>query len=232
MLASLPIASPLLFWGFVGLSIIVAGGVVVAIGRTSGKVAGKRAAIVALFWLGSTGYLGASGHLDAWEPPRVGFLFVAGLGFLAWAARQTWTERLGDLPLKLLVGFQAFRIIVELLLHTAVNEGVANPTMTWTGTNLDIIPGVTALLLLPFVDRLDRRVLQGWNLVMAGVLVVTVATGMMAAPSPFRQFMADPPNVFIAGFPFVWLPAILVTTAWLGHIVLFRRLRRAPAAAE
>jgi hypothetical protein len=154
------------------------------------------------------------------------------LGFLAWAARQPWTERLGDLPIKLLVGFQAFRIMVELLLHTAVNEGVAHPTMTWTGTNLDIIPGVTALLLLPFVDRLDRRVLQGWNLVMAGVLVVTVVTGIMAAPSPFRQIMGDPPNLFIVGFPFVWLPTILVAAGWLGHIVLFRRLRRAPADAE
>ena len=74
--------------------------------------------------------------------------------------------------------------------------------------------------------RLDRRVLQGWNLLMAGVLVVTMVTGGLAAPSPFRQIMGDPPNAFVAGFPYVWIPTVLVCSAWLGHIVLFRRLRR------
>ena len=154
------------------------------------------------------------------------FLLVPMLAFLVWAARQPWTARLGDLPLALLVGFQSFRILVELLLHQAVKEGIANPTMTWSGTNLDIVSGVTALLLVPFVGRIDRRVLQGWNLLMAGVLAVTVITGLLAAPTPLRQIMGDPPNVFVVGFPGVWLPTILVTSAWLGHIVLFRRLRR------
>jgi hypothetical protein len=35
-----------------------------------------------------------------------------------------------------------------------------------------------------------------------------------------RLIQGDPANVFIAGFPFVWLPTILVPSAWLGHIVL------------
>ncbi len=153
---------------------------------------------------------------------------VPTLLFLAWAARQPWTERLGELPLSILVGFQSFRILVELLLHASVEEGVAHPTMTWTGTNLDIVSGVTALVLAPFAARLDRRLLQGWNLVMAGVLVVTVVTGMAAAPTPFRQIMGDPPNTMVGGFPYVWLPSILVLFACFGHIVLFKRLRRAP----
>jgi hypothetical protein len=39
--------------------------------------------------------------------------------------------------------------------------------------------------LLQLVDRLDRRVLQGWNVLMAN-MVVTVVTTMLAEPSPFR----------------------------------------------
>jgi hypothetical protein len=219
-------ASPPLFWGFTLLSILVAGIVVLGIHQTSGAAVSRKALLVTLGWLVLTGVLGWTELLDAWAPPRMVVLLVPGLAFLAWAARQPWTLRLGELPLRLLVGFQAFRIIVELLLHEAVAEGIANPTMTWTGTNLDMVSGVTALLLVPFVDRINPRVLQGWNLTMAGVLVVTVVTGILAAPSPFRQIMGDPPNVFIAGFPGVWLPNILVLAAWLGHIVLFRRLRR------
>jgi hypothetical protein len=219
-------ASPLLFWGFVILSILVVGIVVIGIHHTSGPAVGRKALVLTLSWLTLTGVLGWTELLDTWAPPPMGVLLMAGLVFLAWAARQPWTMRLGELPLRLLVGFQAFRILVELLLHEAVAKGIANPTMTWTGTNFDMIPGVTALLLVPFVDRINPRVLQGWNLTMAGVLVVTVVTGILAAPSPFRQIMGDPPNVFIAGFPGVWLPTILVLVAWLGHIVLFRRLNR------
>ncbi len=101
------------------------------------------------------------------------------------------------------------------------------PTQDWTGTNFDIIPGITALALIPWASRLRTRTLQAWNLGMAGVLVVTVVTAVLAAPTPFRQIAGDPPNVFIASFPFIWLPTVLVASAWLGHIVLFRRLRRA-----
>jgi len=224
----LPTPSPLLFWGFVALPLLVSAALAGAIGRTSGAAAGRRAATALGLWLLVTGGLGASGLLDAWAPPRALLLFAAVLAFLAWAARRPWTERLGDLPLQVLVGFQAFRIAVEGLLHVAVGEGVAHPTLTWTGTNLDIIPGVTALALIPWAERLSRGALQAWNLAMAGILGVTVVTAVLAAPTPFRQIAGEPPNVFIASFPFVWLPAILVAAAWLGHIVLFRRLRRAP----
>ena len=227
MLDSLPTPSAPLYWGFVLLPLLVAGAVVWAIGRTSGGRARQAAGAMLALWLGSTAALGASGVLDAWAPPRMFLVFALVLGFLAWAARQPFTLRLGDLPLELLVGFQAFRIAVEWLLHLSVLEGVAHPTLTWTGTNFDIIPGITALALAPWASRIHRRALQAWNVGMAGVLVVTVVTAVLAAPTPFRQIAGDPPNVFIASFPFIWLPTVLVASAWLGHIVLFRRLRRA-----
>jgi hypothetical protein len=96
---------------------------------------------------------------------------------------------------------------VETLLHAAVEEGVANPTMTWSGTNFDIVPGISALLLFPFANRLKPRTLQWWNLAMAVVLVFTVVTAMLATPTPIRQIGGDPANVFVSRFPFVWLPA-------------------------
>ena len=61
------------------------------------------------------------------------------------------------------MGFQGFRIVVEMLIHIAVQEGIAHPTMTWSGTNWDLVVGVTAVLLVPFAKRLDNRVLQIWN---------------------------------------------------------------------
>ncbi len=226
------IADPsfILEWSFALLPLLVGGTVVWAIRRTSGRSAGIWAGATLTLWLVLTGGLAGSGFLDQWNPPRMLFLFGSILIFLFWSARQPWTQRLGDLSLKWLVGFQAFRIGVEVLLHQAVQEGVAHPTMTWTGTNFDILPGISALLLCPFADRLRPRSLQIWNVAMAVVLIFTVVTAVLAAPTPFRQIGGNPPNVFVASFPFVWLPAVLVTSAWLGHIVLFRRLRRSPEA--
>ena len=226
VLDTLPAPSPPLLWTFAVLPGLVSAAFIWAIGRTSGPGAARRALLALLLWSIATAALGVSGFLDAWSPPRMLLLFLGILAFLGWAARQPWTQRLGDLSLRLLVGFQAFRIAVEFALHEAVEQGIAPPTLTWTGTNWDIVPGVTALLLIPFVERLDRRALQAWNLTMAGVLVVTVSTSLLAAPTPFRLIQGYPPNVFVAGFPFVWLPMILVPSAWLGHIVLYRRLRR------
>lgn len=226
MLEALPAPSPLLFSTFVALPLLVSGSVIWGITRTSGPETGRMAARITAGWLLLTGGLAASGLLDHWSPPRMPLVFLAAIAFLVWAARQPWTERLGDLPLQVLVGFQSFRILVELGLHTAVSQGLAHPTMTWTGTNADIIPGITALALFPFAPRINRRVLQTWNVVMAGVLVFTVVTALLAAPTPLRLIPGDPANTFIASFPFVWLPAVLVTSAWLGHVVLFRRLSR------
>jgi len=36
----------------------------------------------------------------------------------------------------------------------------------------------------------------------------------------------EPSNTWVAFFPYVWLPSILVTAALLGHIVVFRKLRK------
>ena len=151
-------------------------------------------------------------------------ILLSMVGYLAWSSRQPWTAKLADLPLSFLVGFQGFRIVVEMLIHIAVQEGIAHPTMTWSGTNWDIVAGVTAVLLAPFTKRLDHRVLQIWNVSMALVLMVTVVTAVLAAPIPFRQIMGEPANTWVTHFPFIWLPTILVFCAWLGHIVLFRKL--------
>jgi hypothetical protein len=222
----LPEPSLLLWLGFIALPLVMAALVVAAVGVTSGRRAGQRAALVTAAWLALTAVLAASGFLNHWAPPRIALVLVGIIALVTWTARSTWGAALGRLPLQLLVGFQAFRILVELLIHRAVLESVAPETLTWTGYNLDIIPGVTALMLAPVAHRLPRPALHLWNLAAAATLCVTVVTALGAAPTPF-QFIHDPvPNTWVARFPFVWLPAVLVAVAFAGHVALFRRLRR------
>lgn len=42
-----------------------------------------------------------------------------------------------------------------------------------------------------------------------------------------RSFSDGPPNLLPSTFPYVWLPTFLVQLALFGHLLLFRRLRRA-----
>lgn len=196
-------------------------------GLTPGpRVAGLAAAAAFVAWFALTGGLAASGFLDKWAPPRLTLALGTVLAVLLWASRADWTARLENLPLSLLVGFQSFRIIVELLIHKAVVEGVAAPTHTWTATNLGIRPGATALLPTPFAQRIPREWLQTWNVSSALILAITVVTALLAMSTPFQQIDGNPPNEWVATLPFVWLPAVLVLCAWLGDVVLFRRLLR------
>ena len=118
-------------------------------------------------------------------------IFLIIVVFLAWSTKQSWTAKLTELPLSFLVGFQGFRIVVEALIHLAVHEGVAHPTMTCFGTNWDITAGVSALLLAPFANRISSFILQIWNVSMLLILVITVVTGVMPLPSHFGKSWAN-----------------------------------------
>jgi hypothetical protein len=143
------------------------------------------------------------------------------------------TSRLGyrlatTVPLAVLVGWQVFRVPLELLMHQAAAEGVMPPQMSYSGLNYDIVTGATAPVVAGLIaaGRAPRLLVQAWN-AMGLLLVLTVITiGFLSAPVPFRVFHNEPANVWITQFPFVWLPAVMVATALLGHILVFRRLRQ------
>ena len=147
-----------------------------------------------------------------------------------------WRSALGSLlaqhlPVAWLVGHQAFRILVELLLHRAYAEGLIGVQMTYLDRNLDILTGLSALVIgLILVRRaLPRWLLLTWNWLGLALLVNIVTIAVLSAPTPFRVFLQGPPNVFVTQFPFVWLPAVLVQAALIGHLLLFRHLQRTPS---
>ena len=181
----------------------------------------SRRPLIPAAWLVVTGGLALGGVLRIITlPPFFLVLFAGGfIGAVVWHKRGSWR----DLPLRALVGFQAFRIVVELLIHQAVAEGVAPEQLTWTGRNFDMIAGVTALALFPFVDRVPRWVLSAWNLLGAGLLLNVVVVAILSLPLPFQQF--HPVNAWVGFFPFAWLPLVAVMIAAIGHVALLRRLR-------
>lgn len=183
-------------------------------------------------WLVATGALAQSGwltHFDA-LPPRLPAVLLPAFAFAAWLALGRVGDRLVDLPLALLIGFQTFRIPTELLIHRAVEHGIAPVQMSWSGLNWDIASGVSALLLMPLAHRLPTAAIAVWNgaalVLLLGVVVVTA----LSVPGPLQRLHPD--NTWIADFPFFWLPSVLVCSALAGHMLVFRKLLRGPSHGE
>jgi hypothetical protein len=71
-------------------------------------------------------------------------------------------------------------------------------------------------------------VIWAWNLLGLGLLINIVTIAILSMPTPMRRF-EGPANVFVATFPYVWLPTVMVSAALLGHLLVARRLTRSPS---
>ncbi len=158
-------------------------------------------------------------------PPRLMPFLMLHVLAAALLGLSRFGRRLADgIPLAALVGFQAFRIPVELILHAKYVDGTIPVQMTYLGRNFDIVTGVTAIVVawLALRGKLTRPVLLAWNTLGLALLGNIVVVAMLSVPGKWRVFLNDPPNTFVAEMPYTWLPTVLVTTALLGHIVVYR----------
>ena len=241
MTATVPAGSPLLNAIFVGITALTCalfiGGVFWSSLRTGHArgVAARRTAVAVIAsgaWVALTGLLAARGVLSFTAPPTMPILLVVMVVLAVLLARSTLGEQLvTGIPIAALVGSQGFRLPLELAMHRAANEGLMPVQMSYSGRNFDIITGITALLVGLWLVTGERRnwrgVVMAWNMLGAALLVNILAVALLSAPVPFRKFMNEPANTWILHAPWVWLPSVMVLAAILGHLLVFRRLRRA-----
>ena len=229
-------ASPVLLWSFVALAIAIAGAYVVAVHASAGhttRSSARRdtmlAALATATWLAVTLALAASGRLSfTSRPPTAGVLIAVGVGL----AIAVGTSRLGarlatGIPLAALIGMQAFRFPLELMLHRAYREGLMPVQMSYSGFNFDILTGLSAIVVALYIARRPNAVAVAriWNAAGIVLLANILTIAVLSTPTPIRVFHNDPANEWIAHAPWVWLPAVFVVAAIVGHIVIFRRLR-------
>ena len=231
--------------GFIVLPLIVAAGFVAACewaGRRLGEgVAVRRGRAVrvgaaVLAWLLVTALVAASGVLrrfDATPPPFAVLALAVVLVGIAVPCSPLGTLLIRGLPLWALVGFQVFRFPLELVMHRAYIEGVMPQQMSYSGYNYDIVSGITAGALGWWLARrrLSRWVVASWN-ALGFILLVNIVTIAIVSTPVFGWFGDERLNIFVTYPPFVWLPAVLVTAALTGHILVWRRLCAAPESTS
>lgn len=182
----------------------------------------------ASIWMGVTLVLADRGTFLNWNatPPPFALLVVAILALGAAIAFGPLGTRLAHLPLWTLVAVQAFRLPLEIAMHALVSRGIMPEQMSYTGRNVDILTGATAIVVAGLVAAgvASRTFVTIWNA--GGLLLLTNIVAIAIASTPaFAAFGPGRLNVFVFYPPFVWLPAVLVLAALAGHLVIFRALR-------
>lgn len=231
--------SPLLAASFAVMALALAALFVLAVRRTAPGARRTRDTLLAAgavgAWLLAVGGAAAAGRLAFDGRPPTMMVLVAVTLVLA---VTLGLSRLGGriaagVPLAALVGVQAFRLPLELMMHRAYTEGLMPVQMSYSGRNFDIVSGALAAVVaaLLVAGRMPRWGVAAWNVVGSLLLLNIVAVAMLSTPTPLRVFADQPANVWIAAFPWVYLPTVMVPAALAGHLIVFRRLRRERAAA-
>jgi hypothetical protein len=191
----------------------------------------RAAALLVLGWCALQGAAAGSGLLarfDARPPPLALFLPLVVAGAVAFGVSR-FAAPLVSLPLARLVGFQAFRLPLELVMHEAGRAGVMPTLLSFSGANFDIVTGTLAIpvALLAAAGRAPRALILAWNAL--GIAALLVIAGIAVGTAPFVQaFGPAQVNAWVSYLPFVYLPGVMVAAAIAGHVLVLRRLYAAP----
>ena len=242
-----PDASAVVVFGMAAIAVVVAlagAWAYARAGRAAGEPGPVRArrfgfalAVIAA-WMTVTGLAAGSGVLAQFDrrPPPVMFVLLgtAAVGLTIGLSR-IGARLANGLPLAVLIGIQAFRLPLELVMHRAAGEGVMPVQLSFSGYNFDIVAGASAILVAALLatGRAPRALAMAWNMVSAALLITVVVIGVSSLPM-FAAFGTAPErlNTWLAYFPFVWLATVMVAAAFAGLLVIARKLLAERKAAR
>lgn len=184
-------------------------------------------------WVGLAMALGASGRLAVspnFRAPLIGIPFAAPLltvGVLALTSSRVRATLL-RIPLQLLIGLNAMRILGVLFLLDFVAGSLSGPFPFFAGLG-DIITGALAIpLALRIASSMEpsARAIAGWNAFGALDLIVAVSLGITsAAGSPLQLIHAGVGSQAVQYLPLSLVPTVLVPFYLLTHAIVAARLR-------
>ena len=194
-----------------------------ALGRSS------RFLLTALIWSLCLSFLAIQGFFLETDtiPPRI---MLAVLPTLAYVMYTLVKHDLAKINPLYLLGIHSIRIPVELTLYGLFLASLIPEIMTFSGWNLDILVGISAVLILVYQWRtgkhLSRNVLIVWNVLGLGFLLTIVGIAILSAPLPFQQLAFEQPNVAVLRFPYVLLPGVVVPLVLLSHLLSLKYVLR------
>jgi hypothetical protein len=139
---------------------------------------------------------------------------------------KTTKQILSNIEPHVIIRLQSFRIFVELVIWLLFVQQMLPVQMTFEGRNLDILSGITALVVawLAANQKINKTLLALWNIACLGLLINIVTVAILSMPIPFQYFFNEPINMAVTKFPYAFLPAFLVPLAYMLHFFSLRQL--------
>ena len=187
-----------------------------------------RIAFISVLWIVVISSIAALGFLENTNtiPPRFIVVVLGAVGMVVYFIKRI---QLHLVDLKILTLLHVVRIPVEFGLYVLFLKGEVPKLMTFAGWNYDIFMGViggVVFLYLSFGKRkISPKLLIVWNIIGIVFLTIIVVLAFLSAPFPFQQLAFEQPNVAVAKFPFVLLPAYIVPIVYLSHILSIKKLK-------
>ena len=191
-----------------------------------------------ILWMMVCGFLGLSGFYRVLDvvPPRFVFLIGPGILFVLLVFITKKGEKFIErMELKWLTLLHVIRVPVEIVLYYLFIGGLIPDLMTFEGYNFDILSGITAPLIYYTVfikDWVGQKWLLFWNFICLALLLNILTIALLSAQTPLQKLAFDQPNVGVAFFPFVWLPAVIVPIVLFSHLASIKKLLTAGTAAD
>ena len=195
---------------------------------------------IAGLWIGLAIALATTGiyAATATPVPVVGVMVVlpviavGGAALLSTRVRET----LLALPVPLLLGLNALRILPGAFILLLASQGKLTGPFPQSAGWGDIIVGVIAIPLMLAAARNfagSRRALLAWNILGTLDLVEAVALGVLSAPgSPLQIFGGEIGSTAMWSLPWSSIPTLLVPFYFITHGIIFARLLQGRRQAD
>jgi hypothetical protein len=179
-----------------------------------------------IIWIVATAAYSSSGALQQEPGLMMTAMLPAFIGLSAIALTSIGLRIARRTPWFVLIGFHAFRIVIELVFHNLYMQDRLPIQVTYHGLNYDISTGISAcvLCLWAIFARPPRIVVIFWNTIGMALVATIVVVATLSMPGPLRQFTNEPSTILMSTFPFIWVPTFLAPVALAGHLVVYRKL--------
>lgn len=186
--------------------------------------------IGALVGMGGRAIAALSGFLSRFDffPPPMLIMIVSVLGVAFAIGLSSFGRILAtETSLIALIGLQAFRLPLELVMDYAGSQSIMPVQLSYSGYNYDIFTGIGAIILIVLLVKSNLPKIMVWIWNIWGMLCLVAIMIIAITTSPMVQAFGNEPkdlNTWVLFFPYVWLPVVLVTIAISGHIIITRKL--------